>query len=506
MFHKKILCLGNETQATNTIVTDLAFTNNTINHGLIFADHFVPIHPGYYHTTIADVSPGGIIRELAQYFDLIVMLDQDVDSYPHWKSFVNTFRLMIDLEKKEFNTDFKNNKGNQNIIYWHDLLRTNKSLCLYPFINLINDYGSAVMCQKNSTPLTKIESIIDWSTDPAFMPIRNNMIDGILNPDKCFGCYEREKLSGESTRNFESLEWAINLKLTNKEDLKNIKHPVLYEIRPSNKCNMMCRMCNDRHSHLIEQENKKIGFPITTDRWKFQDFPYHKIDFSTVNRIYWAGGEPTIMPEFYAFLRRCIEQNQTNFDLSIGTNGQKISNLLLDLLDEFPRVNFSVSFDGYKKINDYIRWGSDYDTVRQNCFRMLEKGHHLAFQTVPSIYNATRLHEVYEFYDREFPGCNTLAQPAGLISHYLGPWHNPLRQQVLESMYRCKDTKVYHNCGRNSNHLVDEIIDHYENYECDLDLLARFFQYNDKLDQSRSSCLIDYIPELEQARSFISKL
>jgi hypothetical protein len=71
------------------------------------------------------------------------------------------------------------------------------------------------------------------------MPIRNNMLAGLQMPDKCKICYEREEEGGESARQFESLEWAIHLKLSNKQDLKKIEQPVLYEIRPSNKCNIM---------------------------------------------------------------------------------------------------------------------------------------------------------------------------------------------------------------------------------------------------------------------------
>jgi hypothetical protein len=503
MFNKKILCIGNETPNTDNLVSVLASSNATTNHGLITTNSFYPQHSGYYHTSIADLSSGDIVVNLAQRFDLIIMLDQGIESYPHWKSFVNTFRLMIELEKKEFNTDFKNNENNKTIIYWYNLLRTNKSLCVYPFINLVNDYGSAVQCQKNPAPIARVDSIVDWSTDPAFAPIRNNMLAGLQMPDRCKICYEREEENGESTRQFESLEWAMELGLTNKQDLKNIKYPVYYEIRPSNKCNIMCRMCDDKHSHLIEEENKKLGIPVVTDTWKFQDFPYDKIDFNTVKRIYWAGGEPTVMPEFYAFLRRCIEQKQTNFYLSIGTNGQKISDRLLDLLKEFPQVNFSISFDGYKKVNDYIRWGSDFDTIRTNCYRILEHGHQLAFQTVFSMYNATRMHEVYEFYDQEFPGLNTLVQPASDITGYLGPWHNPLQEQVLESMYRCRETKIYHNNGRNTNNLVEEIISRYTNHDYDPTILKSFFQYNDRIDLARGSRLEDYIPELEQARSLL---
>ena len=505
MFNKKILCVGNETELTDQLTSTLDDKDATVNHGLVSTDNFSPDEFGYYHTSIADLSPGGIVLNLAAKFDCVVMLDQDVDSYPHWKSFVNTFRLMIELEEKGYNTVFRDNQTNTDILYWYNLLKTNKSLCLYPFINLINDFGSAVMCQKNPNPLTNIESIVNWSTDPAFMPIRNNMMAGLQMPDKCNICYQREEEGGESARQFESLEWAIHLKLSNKQDLKKIEQPALYEIRPSNKCNIMCRMCDDKHSHLIEEENKKLGLPPVEEQWRYQDFPYDKIKFDTVKRIYWAGGEPTVMPEFYAFLRRCIKQKQTDFDLCIGTNGMKISDTLITLLKEFPRVTFSISFDGYKKINDYVRWGSDFDTVRDNCHRIVNEGHYLAFQTVFSLYNATRIHEIYEFYDREFPGLNSLVQPAGELTSHLGPWNNPLREQVLESMYRCQETKVYYNGGRNTDALVTEMINRYKNSECNFDILTKFFRYNDQLDQARGSQLGDYIPELEQARSLILK-
>jgi hypothetical protein len=120
------------------------------------------------------------------------------------------------------------------------------------------------------------------------------------------------------------------------------------------------------------------------------------------------------------------------------------------------------------------------------------------------MYNATRIHEVYEFYDRDFPGCNTLVQPASKFNGYLGPWHNPLREKILESMYRCRQTKVYHGNGRNTSDLVEELIDRCNHTDYNPKILSDFFNYNDKLDQSRGSRLADYIPELEESRKYIS--
>ena len=504
MINQKILCIGNETEQSDFMTEEIAKTALSINHGLISSSTVNPTTAGYYHTSIADVSPGAIVQSLVKNFDQIIMLDQNVDSYPHFKSFVNTFRLMIELEKQQFNTEFRHNNGNKNIIYWHNLLFSNKSICAYPFIGLNNDYGYVNLCQKNLKPLTTLAAITDWKTAPGFTPIRNNMLDGIQMPDHCQICYEREESNGESARQFESLEWVIRLKLNGLEDLKEISHPAYIEVRPNNKCNIMCRMCNDEASHLIEQENKKFGFPMISNvpRSMQGTVPYEQINFDTIERIHWTGGEATVQPEFYAFLKKCINEKHTNFDFSIGTNGKKISNKLLDLLDEFPRVTFSVSFDGYEKVNDYIRWGTDFDEIRKNCYRILERGHVLSFQTVFSMYNATRIHEIYQFYDRDFPTQNVLVQPAGMVDSYLGPWHNPLRQQVLKSMHKCRETKVYYNSGRNTNNLVDEVIGRYEHYDYDPVILKQFFVYNDNLDRARNSKLGDYIPELEQARKY----
>jgi pyruvate-formate lyase-activating enzyme len=504
MTDKKILCIGNETEQSDQIVTIIATDAYSTNHGLISSSDFVPIFTGYYHTSLADVPAGAIAQQLAKKFDRIIMLDQDVDQYPHFKSFVNTFRLMLELEKSQFDTKFRDNICNKNIIHWYDLLHTNKSICVYPFIGLQNDFGVVNLCQKNSDQITTLESIVDWQTAPGFTPIRNNMLDGIKMPSTCNICYEREENNGESTRQFESLEWAVRLKLTKLEDLKKITHPVYIEVRPNNKCNIMCRMCNDKASSLIEKENKKFGFPLRlSDGIRMQgNVPYDKIDFDTLQRIHWTGGEATVQPEFYSFLRKCIKEKRVNFDLSIGTNAKKISDTLLGLLSEFPTVTFSVSFDGYKKVNDYIRWGTEFDAIRENCYRILRSGHTLAFQTVFSMYNATRIHEVYEFYDREFPAQNSLVQPASGVDSYLGPWHNPLKQQVLESMYRCRETKVYYNGGRNTNNLVDEVVSRVEQYDYDPSILKQFFDYNDNLDRARKSKLVDYIPELDQARKY----
>lgn len=501
MFNQKILCIGNETEDTDHQVSQLSKNQQTVNHGLIIDKSFVPVDFGYYHATVADLSPG-VIAHMALNFDQIIMLDQPKESYPHWKSFVGTFRLMYDLEQAGHNVVYQENKCNKNISYWHNLLRTNKSICFYPFLGLVNDIGSTGVCPKNIDALTQISSIKDWQTNAKFNAIRNKMLDGHFVNEWCTDCYRQESYGQESTRQYETLEWAAKLDLESVESFTAVPNPVYYEIRPNNKCNIMCRTCDNVRSHLIEREWKTINIPLWNNVPSQINFDI--IDFDTVQKIYVGGGEPTVMSEFYTFLTKCIEHGHTDFELVVGTNGMKFSDKIMQLFSHFSDVCFSVSFDGYKKVGDYIRWGIDFDTVTANTHMLLDHGHKVGLQTVFSVYNATRMHEIFEFYDREFPNSSLLVQYGQFVDDILNPYNHPCPDLVIDSMKQCTQTKVYYSNGRSCKTQVDAMLDWYINrYQLNIDKLKKFYEFNDRLDQSRGSLLIDYIPELAQARSII---
>ncbi len=505
MLNQKILCIGSETSETDSLVSELAKNNNSTNHGLISDSNFKPEEVGYYHTTVVDLTPGSIAK-MANLFDTIVMLDQPKESYLHYKTIVTTVRLMIFLEEDGINVIYRENKLAQRLLYWKNYLTENKSFCFYPFLALIDNTGSyTTSCPKNMVPIKKFEDIKDWSTDPDYSAIRKKMIKGELLPESCDLCYQSERVGFESARQFETLEWAENISADSVDDFINIKKPLFFELRPSNKCNVMCRICRPNWSHLIEKEYKSIKLNLVTEEetnWGFSNTNFDHIDFSSAKRIYFGGGEPTIMPEFYNFLRKCIETKNTNFELLIGTNGMKFSQTLLDLLDHFDNVCLAFSYDGYKEVNDYIRWLTDFDVMVENSKILRQRGHRISLQTVFSMWNLPTLHKIFEFYDQEYPGSGLLIQPAGDVGSLFGPYNHPCPELVIESLRRCQQTRVYYENGRSIKSMVDAVLDFYsdKNYKCDIPLLQKFFEFNDKLDISRNCKLGNYIPELEEAR------
>ena len=503
MFTKKILCLGNNDYDTDAKTFILADSNGTTNYGLISNADFIPNNPGYYHTTILDIPAGGILQ-LAKNFDTIILLDQPVESWTHWKPLLSTYKIMMELDNQGHNTVYKDNKNIQKYKLFDNLTKKNKSFCIYPWIEKIETNGNLTLCHRSSKTITTLSELKDWQTDTNYQKIRNSMLTGELLPDYCSVCYEYESKGIESYRQFETKDWIGKLNINSVEELNNITHPYYYEIRLSNKCNIMCRSCKPEFSHLIEKEFKKFNI-IDDQPQSFQYSSTDIIDMSTLNkdtRVYLTGGEPTIIPEVLAFMKKCIAVGKTDFDFTMCTNGVKLSPKFLELSSHFSNLNFSFSLDGYEKINDYWRWGSEWNTVIQNAHLLQSRGHNIAINCVPGIYNVTNLHLLFEFLDKEFPYAGVYLQIN--YKEMQSAYNQPNAQAVVESMTRCQQTKIYHSDGKSNRTCIDSIYKYYSNNPtCDLENLKKFFNYNDQLDQARGVKLKDYIPELEECRSLI---
>jgi len=501
----KTLFLGNNDDSTDQQVSELARQYNTVNHGLICDSAFVPVQPGCYHTTVVDIPWGGLIK-LATRFDSIVMLDQPQSQWSHWKCFQATFKLMVKLEELHKHTVFRDNDNIKKILYWSDLVyNKNKSFCIYPWINFSTNGKELQLCLRDQGIVTTTDKFQDWSTDTEFTKIRNKMLQGEKLPDHCGMCYEYEDIGIDSYRQFETLDWVTQLDLTSVDDLSQINHPYFYEMHTGNKCNIKCRSCQPAHSAPIGREIKKFNIvaPIQLT-WEPSAASIDSIDIDSLDKrssVYFQGGEPTIMPEVMEFMRRCLAKNKTDFFLTMCTNGVKLSDEFLDLISNFSNTNFSISLDGYSKINDYWRSGTNWNKVIQNTRVLQSQGHSISINTVPGIYNVTNLHLLFEFLDQEFPFTSIYLQV-----NYL-PWqsafNHPLKDLVIESMQKCMQTSVYHSNGKSCKSGIDSIYNHYiNNPVCDFQALKDFFAYNDQLDRARGTKLIDFIPELEAARKY----
>ena len=506
-FAGAVLFLGNNDESTDRMVLALAQQFKTVNYGLVTDPHFVPENTGYYHTSVVDISWGDLIN-LSQKFDTVVMLDQTSSQWSHWKCFQATFKLMEKLQELGQNTVFRSNKNVKKLEYWSNLVfKENKSFCIYPWINHHQQGKNLHLCSRSRPAVTTVDKIQSWHSDSDYAQIRDKMLKGELLPDHCDVCYNQYENQGiESYRQFETLDWVTKLDLDSTDDLINIQRPYFYEVHTGNHCNIKCRGCQPAFSAPIGREIKKFNIttPTSVD-WKVNTSNLDCIDIETLDKktsVYFQGGEPTIMPEVLKFLKQCIEKNKTDFFLTMCTNGVKISEEFLQVISNFSDTNFSFSLDGYDKVNDYWRSGSQWHKVINNLKLLQSQGHSISINTVPGIYNVTNLHLLFEFLDRELPFTAIYMQ-----LNYL-PWqsafNHPIKELVIESMLKCMNTSIYHSNGKSCKSSIDSIYAHYSgDPECNLKDLKDFFDYNDQLDQARGTKLADYIPELELARTYI---
>lgn len=493
MFDQKILCIGSNHEITDKKVQTLAIKNKTKNHGLVSSTESANYEFGFYHTSIVDLNLAEI-ELVALRFDKILILDIPEKYWNHANEFYLTKNLADKLQKN-FIVEWQNYDSARHIDYWKNLVTENKAFCIFPFIELWVDDEYTRLCCRSDVPIEKIDNL-DWAAGPNLSNIRAKMIDGELLPKHCAECYHYEKLDMLSARQQETIEWANRLNLSSIDDLKSIYKPVYYEIRPSNKCNLMCRTCTPKYSSLIEKEYVDNNW-IKNDVSSIKRSNFNIIDFSNLEKLYVAGGEPTAMKEFYEFLDTCIENKKTDFEFLVNSNCAKISDKLLYKFSHFSNLQFIASIDGYKEVNDYTRWLSNWDTVIENVNKLIKQNHSVNFNIVVSIYTVSRLYQLLEYLDKNFQKslihC-TLAQGSNI-----SPFLFPDSEFVLSQIDKMKTL----NCVKKDNLLssfVEGLEKKFSVNKIDYKELTKFFEFNDRLDLSRGSQLKDYIPELDKFR------
>ena len=170
--------------------------------------------------------------------------------------------------------------------------------------------------------------------------LKKIQMDMIFNewPDECIRCKQTEDITGESIRT------------------KSItRHKMLHPLKEDylvvggvldNVCNSACQTCNAGLSTKIGSLEK--NYVKTNNLQKFFKLPQHRILEVDVN-----GGEPTASKNYKILLRNLPSNTKI---VRMNTNGSKMINELIDLLENKIMVIVTISFDGIEDVHDYVRW------------------------------------------------------------------------------------------------------------------------------------------------------
>ena len=273
-----------------------------------------------------------------------------------------------------------------------------KPLCYAPFVNLHwkgsrNDaarVGRARPCcdslsNENATDFKEKPTLDQIWNNPKINEIRETLLRGEWH-ESCKLCKEKEIKNGFSGR--ASYERDVE-----KYGLTIDGGIQMLDYRPSNLCNLKCRMCEPYHSSLLaEEQNDVLNI---YDKNTEKDFLIETLDWSKLKRVKLLGGEPMIMPETLDVLEKVTEE----CTLQITTNAFKISpSIEKKILDCKAKIHFNLSIDAVGDTYDYIRVGSDWNKVKDNVSRLLDYNRfEISVNPVIMMWNVFNLEELWDW-------------------------------------------------------------------------------------------------------------
>jgi organic radical activating enzyme len=244
-------------------------------------------------------------------------------------------------------------------------------------------------------------SLLDSYNTNKFKQLRKDLLLG-NKVSGCHRCYTHEKHEGKVKTSFRSVMNDSKI-LTD-----NVKHSVAntnsdgsvdslsisyIDVRFGNICNFKCRMCGHHlssswYDELVQTSKIKGGYAPES---KFIHVDcYDKIEplFSDIEEIYFAGGEPSLYSEHLRILDRLIEIGNTTVRLRYNTNLTSLKykgRSFIDIWKHFSDVEVAASIDDMKDVVEYVRTGSNWNTLVQNVNTLLTDAPHVTLSIASTI-------------------------------------------------------------------------------------------------------------------------
>lgn len=289
-----------------------------------------------------------------------------------------------------------------------------KTFCPLPWIHLATRPNGdvRVCCTANASGAGVVDSKEEGlvKQDGVTMNLRDHTIEEVWNsqqmrhtrlqmlkgeiPESCKKCFVEEANGIDSKRIWETKVWKERLDIESivNQTKDNGSLPVnipYFDLRLGNLCQLKCIMCSPHDSSSWikdwkQQYPKYKTIELKQDQaWDINfDYTWYKKgsfletmrnQAESIKELYFAGGEPLLIPEHYNILEFMVESNNAkNCILRYNSNGLEISDRLLKLWDHFKQVKFNFSVDAYGDKNDYIRYPSKWKDIETN-LRLLDE-------------------------------------------------------------------------------------------------------------------------------------
>ena len=367
--------------------------------------------------------------------------------------------------------------------------------------------------------------------------LREKMLKGESIPG-CHKCYQEESYLtkkirsddfGISMRMAANVQWNKKWKNTHKEEWKQRIHmtpilpkKILYlELGFGNYCNLACRMCSSNLSTTWYDDDKalkgKFGRTLTP---KIEDADVDVSDetLQGLLEIKFTGGEPMIHPNFAKLIKRIVSLGVAkNISLEIFTNCSYYpSEKITKDLAQFKKVHLSLSIDGYDKVNEYIRYPSNWkkvDAAARKWITLEKSNENIIVQIQPTItiYNVLYLEDLINWW---YSIKTVTSKDYSIIFNY-ATWPSYLNKFLLPKEYLNKLSKKYAEVSKKNTGILDaslqlnmrRIITRLKDPSNVDSSLQEFYDYTKELDSIRNQNFEEALPELyEVVKPFVNPI
>lgn len=221
----------------------------------------------------------------------------------------------------------------------------------------------------------------------------NGDVEGILHSEVYQKLRESEYLEGCAKCHYEESQGKQSLRQRfNKEyDTDTVELKYL-ELGLDNICNLTCDGCFGDFSSewsKIEQPNKPGEYHIRSTK-DFNNVP------DSVDKILFLGGEPLMTKRHLKVLELVKDKHCTS--ITYNTNGTFLLDIeTQEIFKQFKKVDFILSIDGYGKLNDIVRSGSNWNDILKFISQVKELELDLSVNSVLHINNWQGIVELEQF-------------------------------------------------------------------------------------------------------------
>jgi len=318
-----------------------------------------------------------------------------------------------------------------------------KTFCPYPWISIMTQpSGTLSWCcvardqikiddhpDNHVINLNKGHKIEDAWNSKHMRHIRKQMLEGEVVKG-CEHCYDLEDMGFPSYRTNYIRDWFEYsphgdrikeiIKKSEENDYYVNDAPMYLDFRLGNMCNLKCRMCQPQNSSQLQKEFSKIDKEDPTvgkfikdnftwgqfmdDLTPWQDDPefLRQVEewLPSVNKLYFTGGEPTIIERVYWIMEKCVELGiAKDIDLVFNSNMTNVQKRFIDLVEQFKSVLMCISVDAFGHENEYIRGASHWSQVDKNIRKYCESKvvGRILFSPVIQIYNILTITKLLDY-------------------------------------------------------------------------------------------------------------